>query len=188
MKMIKISYEDTHEHTGKLYNAISAKEFPCVVLVAMVRGGWLTARILAAHFEEAGVSCFSYNVAASYIDHRTPNEKAILKQKLDEESVDQIRQLISNGAKVIVVDSVCQTGREMIAIQDYLASLFGKESVFTAAMHMVQFNNCPSAPWRKICHKPDFIGVSFKYDEMPYIDYPWEYSSLEKFTSRRKIC
>ncbi len=36
--------------------------------------------------------------------------------------------------------------------------------------------------------QPDYHGVLFEYDEMPYIDYPWEYTSLKDFQKEDKAC
>ena len=40
----------------------------------------------------------------------------------------------------------------------------------------------------KVSLQPGFHGVLFEYDEMPYIDYPWEYTSLKDFQKEDKAC
>ena len=40
----------------------------------------------------------------------------------------------------------------------------------------------------KVSLQPDFHGVLFEYDEMPYIDYLWEYTSLKDFQKEDKAC
>lgn len=188
MKMIKTDYQDIHEHVGKLYKSIKESNVSDIIIIAVARGGWLVSRILAAYCEKDGMSCDSYSIAASYAKHRTPHEHVVLRQKLDDDSILRINQGLQKGAKIVIVDSVCQTGRELSAIRDYISDVFHSTQVLTAAIHVVKFKSCPSAPWRTVFLQPDYHGVLFEYDEMPYIDYPWEYTSLKDFQKEDKTC
>ena len=69
-----------------------------------------------------------------------------------------------------------------------MIDIFHNTQVLTAAVHVVKFKSCPSAPWRTVFLQPDYHGVLFEYDEMPYIDYPWEYTSLKDFQKEDKAC
>jgi hypoxanthine phosphoribosyltransferase len=182
MDKIYIGYDEVHETTKSLFNKLKKGLTPHkVVLIAVARGGWATSRLLAASFEEEGVENRTYSINAGYQLHGTPDEYVALTQALDDTSIEAISQLVKQGAPLIIADSVCQTGRELLVIKQYLQSLFPNAKIYVGVMNWVKYRQSLRTPWRSAKLDPDFYGSVIESEQMPYVEYPWEYSSLEQF-------
>lgn len=175
---ILIDYDEFHKHSCMLYEKLRIElRGASVVFIAMARGGWLATRILAAAFEENGNDSYAFSVSPTYKRHRTPDEYVDFDQELDSGSIARITELLHQGAKIVIVDSVCQTGREMLEVKNYLARIFEGADVRTCSTIAVEYLRSPESPWRSVAMTPDFFGILIKKDEMPYIDFPWEHSN-----------
>lgn len=180
MVRIFVGYERVHKDTKTLFTKLKKVSSQGVILIPVARGGWPTARILAASYEEEGIENHSYSISATYKKHRTPNEYVVLTQTLDENAIKDIRAVIARNIP-IVVDSVSKTARELLAVQAYLQTTFPDAEIFTAVMNQVEYEQAPKTPWRTIELRPDFYGSLIKSTLSPYVEYPWEYSLLEDF-------
>lgn len=186
MKKVYVNYDQVHRDTRNLYEQIEPISPNGVILIAVARGGWITSRILAASYEENGIENHSYSIDATYINHGTANEYVSLTQSLDERAVNSIKALITKDLPIVVVDSVCQTGRELAAVTTYLKNTFPKANIYIAVMNWVKYEQSPRTPWRSAILIPDFYGLAIESDEMPYVEYPWEYSSLDQFNKSKE--
>jgi hypoxanthine phosphoribosyltransferase len=186
MGKVYVSYDQVHSDTRTLFEQLKNVSPQGVILIAVARGGWITTRILAASYEEDGIENHSYSIDATYQNHGSPDEYAVLTQGLDEKAVEIIDNLLSRELPIVVVDSVCQTGRELVAVRDYLSSIFPNAKIVVAIMNWVKYKNVPQAPWRTAALAPDFYGSLIEMDQMPYVEYPWEYSSVKNFTKLRR--
>lgn len=177
MKNIYVGYEEIHQSTSQLFAEMRNELPDQAVVAALARGGWLVARIFAAALEEHNIESHTYSISPTYKKHRTPDEFVEMEQGLDNRSIQTIEKLVQQGAPIVAIDSVCQTGREMSATKNYLNDLFPNATVLTAAAILVKYESVPHAPWRNDAITPDFYGSLITEKEMPYIDFPWEYSS-----------
>jgi len=186
MDKVYIGYDEVHKTTKTLFNKLIDSLAPrSVVLIAVARGGWVTSRILAASFEEKGIDNRTYSINVGYQQHGKPDEYVALTQALDDTSIEAISQLVNQSAPLIITDSVCQTGRELLVVKQYLQRVFPNAKIYLGVMNWVKYTQSLRTPWRSAKLDPDFYGSIIENEEMPYVEYPWEYSSLEQFNRVR---
>lgn len=183
MDRICIDYNRVHRDTKSLFDQLKHHTEKGAVLVAVARGGWLTTRILAASYEELNIVNQSYSLSATYKNQGSVSERVELTQILDNRAILDIQASVDRGMAIVITDSVCQTGRELSVVKQYIRATFPKAKIYIVTMIQVQYKKSDRTPWRSVELTPDFYGSLIENEQMPYIEFPWEFSSIKDFNS-----
>lgn len=183
--LLEVEYDSVHGDMAVLYRKLSEATRGGAVIIAIARGGWMTARILASFFEEDGIVSYSYSIGMAYQSEGLSHESVVITQGLDEIAFDAIRGFTNRGLPILIIDSVCHTGRELSTARDYVANLFPQACVMTAVMNLVDYVKSPRSPWRNVELRPDFFGTRIRNTHPSYIDYPWEHGLHKNLRIRK---
>lgn len=175
-------YDAVHAHARSLYEAIQAKTLGSVVLVALGRGGWIPARILAASFEENNIPVETVSVSARYRNLGLPSEDVVMMQSLDALSLQRVKDCVAQGYHLWLIDGPYLTGRAIAVVEAHISQIFARHRIVTdinlGVLEWVGFESCPDAAWRQqASRQPDGYGVHLQLASKPYIEYPWEYGT-----------
>lgn len=159
-KFIAPSWEDIEELSYKIAKQIIDNNIKIDSIVAILRGGWIPARIIAdlLGIEEIGVLGIKF-----YKSIETRKEQPIITHPL-------ILDIYNKN--VLVVDDVADTGKSLsIAIE--LIRLYGPRNLYTATIYV----------------KPTSIFIPDFYAETTsaWIIFPWEKAELAREYSNNKI-
>lgn len=141
------SWEEIYKLSRKVGKEVLDSDFNPDVLIGIIRGGLVPARILSELLKNPRLYCMKIEY---YDENNKPTEKPNITQELDVHLKD---------LNVLVVDEVCDSGSSMKTTMEYLKK-FEPKQVKTAVVHV------------KPCSifKPDFYA-----DETDkWIVYPWE--------------
>ncbi len=160
LKFIAPSWEDIEELSYRIAKQIVDKNIQIDSIVAILRGGWIPARIIAdlLGIEEIGVLGIKF-----YKSIETRKEQPIITHPLILDIYDK---------NVLVVDDVADTGKSLsIAIE--LIRLYGPRNLYTATIYVK-----PASIFT-----PDFYAETTS----AWIIFPWEKAELAREYSNRKI-
>jgi len=177
-------YEEIYEHTGQVYQQMREISQAKPIIVAIGRGGWVMARTLSAYMEMDELDHTTYSVSASYINRNSPDERPVLTQEFAPSTVEAIKSQIQAGGQLWLVDAPFVTGGTMKFTSQYLEELFGQKPN-TAVLHVVDFQEIESAPWRKKPDfKPDVYAAEIQNDGVNwYVQYPWEWTDIRGYNA-----
>lgn len=176
-----IDYDDVHEHARTLYERMQSRHLGSAVLIALGRGGWVPARILAASFDEHDIPAQTVTIAANYCKLGSPSEDVVITQSLDDIALQRVKECVEQGFQPWLIDGPYLTGKSVEVAVIHLKQLFEANQMqiepLVGVLEWVQFKSCPDAPWRVQAERvPDAYGRHFELETKPYIEYPWEYS------------
>ncbi len=160
LKFIAPSWEDIEELSYKIARQIIDKDIRIDSIVAILRGGWIPARIIAdlLDIDEIGVLGIKF-----YKSIETRKEQPIITHPL-------ILDIYNKN--VLVVDDVADTGKSLsIAIE--LIRLYGPRNLYTATIYVKP----------KSIFTPDFYAETTN----AWIVFPWEKAELAREYSSGKI-
>ncbi len=157
MKFEVLLWDDIIRMSLKLARKIKESDFRPDIIVALLRGGLVPARILSDYLNINRI--FVVGVTF-YVDVGKTSDKPVITQPLN---------VNLSGSDVLIVDDVADTGETLILVKEHINAL-GAGSIKIATLH--------KKPWSKI--KPDF----FVDETDSWIIYPWEY--IEAIGSLRK--
>lgn len=160
LKFIAPSWKDIEELSYRIAKQIVEKNVQIDSIVAILRGGWIPARIIAdlLGIEEIGVLGIKF-----YKTIETRKEQPVITHPL-------ILDIYNKN--VLVVDDVADTGKSLsIAIE--LIRLYGPQNLYTATIYV----------------KPTSIFIPDFYAETTsaWIIFPWEKAELAREYSNGKI-
>lgn len=183
---IWIDYPDVHLHALSLFTSIQEKTPGGAILIAVGRGGWIPTRIVGASFEEANIRFASFSITSAYRKLGAPDEYVDIVQGLSDESLNAIRQLLREGLSLWIIDGPYHTGRAVGAVKTYLEHQLDATKtlakIHIGVLEWVRYKKAIDCPWRaQASLYPDGYGVKIQFENKPYIEYPWEYSSLAVF-------
>jgi hypoxanthine phosphoribosyltransferase len=92
------------------------------ILIAIVRGGMVPARIISSELKNPKLYCIKYEY---YDENNMPTNEPLLTQTLD---------ISLNGKKILLIDEVADSGNTIQKAIAYLFSLKAKE-IKTAVLH-----------------------------------------------------
>ncbi len=159
-KFIAPSWEDIEELSYRIAKQIIEKNIKIDSIVAILRGGWIPARIIAdlLGIEEIGVLGIKF-----YKSIETRREQPIITHPLILDIYDR---------NVLVVDDVADTGKSLsIAIE--LIRLYGPRNLYTATIYVKP----------KSIFTPDFYAETTS----AWIIFPWEKAELAREYSNDKV-
>lgn len=175
------NFKDIYQHVEKVYkDIVKISEKP--VLISIGRGGWIFSRILSAFFERDNIEHKTFTIIASYKNRDSPEEKPFFVQKLDDNSIMQIRNSLLSGGQIWVIDAPYVTGRVMKFVKNFLEEKF-ETKCKTAVLHLVKFKKIYNFPWRKLpTEEPDVYAVKIEPSQNNwYVQYPWEWTNLSAY-------
>jgi hypoxanthine phosphoribosyltransferase len=175
------SYQDIYNDVGKVYSQLCEQDRK-IVTIAIGRGGWVAARILAAFFEQDHREMAMFTITPTYVNRNSEREKVELVQGLDGNSIRKIKKYVGDGYEICLFDAPFVTGGTMNFAAKYVEGLFDVEPKIVV-LHWVEYKKIESAPWREPpTIKPDIFARKFSSDGQSwYVQYPWEWSSLKKY-------
>jgi len=153
LKFDILRWDDVIRLSLKLARKVSASEFKPDVIVALLRGGLVPARILS---DVLGVYKLFIVGVAFYVDVGIHASKPVITQPLNANL---------GGSNVLIVDDVADTGKSLIVAKEHVKSM-GAGSIKIATLH--------KKPWSEI--EPDY----FVSETNAWIVYPWEYVEVIK--------
>lgn len=180
-------YPDVHEHARNLFENMQETAPGEAVIIAVGRGGWIPARLVAASFEEERIPVTCYSVSAAYVDLGSSAEHVTITQGLDAFACNAIVSTLSRNNNLWVVDGPYLTGTSVAAVNEYLPAVLDPTDEADikpqiGVLEWVRFAQCPEATWRQSAvRSPDAFGLAIDVDKKPYIEYPWEYSTFASF-------
>jgi len=159
-KFIAPSWQDIEELSYKIAEQIIEKNIKIDIIIAILRGGWIPARILAdlLGIENIGVLGIKF-----YKSIETRKEQPIITYPLI---------LDITNKNVLLVDDVADTGKSLsLAIE--MTRLYGPKNIYTATLYV----------------KPTTILVPDFYAETTsaWIIFPWEKAELAREYSNGRI-
>ena len=159
-KFIAPSWQDIEELSYKIAEQIIEKNIKIDIIIAILRGGWIPARILAdlLGIENIGVLGIKF-----YKSIETRKEQPIITYPLI---------LDISNKNVLLVDDVADTGKSLsLAIE--MTRLYGPKNIYTATLYV----------------KPTTILVPDFYAETTsaWIIFPWEKAELAREYSNGRI-
>lgn len=159
-KFIAPSWQDIEELSYKIAEQIIEKNTKIDIIIAILRGGWIPARILAdlLGIENIGVLGIKF-----YKSIETRKEQPIITYPLI---------LDISNKNVLLVDDVADTGKSLsLAIE--MTRLYGPKNIYTATLYV----------------KPTTILVPDFYAETTsaWIIFPWEKAELAREYSNGRI-
>jgi hypothetical protein len=146
-KFQNITWKEFDGLCYSLYQKIKDSNFQPDLIIGLMRGGIIPARILADYFK-VDLDFYTINVKF-YTDINQTLKKPIIK---DFQHIDH------KSKKVLVVDDIYDSGKTMKAIRN----CFNNNQLFTATLHCRENNT----------HTPDyFADIAYSNN---WIIYPWE--------------
>lgn len=181
------SYPDVHEHARNLFESMQETTPGDAVIIAVGRGGWIPARLVAASFEKEKIPVSCYSVSASYVDLGSRSEHVTITQGLDTFACRAIVSALSKHSNLWVIDGPYLTGTSVAAVNEYLPTVLDPTGDANlkpriGVLEWIRFAQCAEATWRQpAVQAPDAFGFAIDVDNKPYIEYPWEYSTFDSF-------
>ena len=151
MRFEILLWDDIVRMTFRLAKKIRESGFMPDIIVALLRGGLVPARILS---DCLGVNRIFVVGVTFYADVGRTHDKPVITQPLN---------INLGGSNVLIVDDVADTGETLLLVKEHVSAL-GADTIKTATLH--------KKPWSKI--KPDF----FVSETDSWIVYPWEYTEV----------
>jgi len=151
MRFEILLWDDIVRMTFRLAKKIRESDFMPDIIVALLRGGLVPARILSDCLRVNRIFVIGVTF---YADVGKTHDKPVITQPLN---------INLSGLNVLIVDDVADTGETLLLVKEHVSAL-GANTVKTATLHM--------KPWSKI--KPDF----FVSETDSWIVYPWEYTEV----------
>lgn len=178
-------YDEVHEDSTRLFESMQEVQEGPVFLIAVGRGGWIPARILASNLEVHDIPNQTVSVQANYVNLGTEAESVTINQGLDKKSLEQLRHAVfAKKYSAWIIDTPYVAGKTVTAVRQYIASAALGITPFAGTTHWVRFTESPDAPWRtQALQPPDAYGRVFDVVEKPYVEYPWEYANLRTYRS-----
>ncbi|HIP85382.1 MAG TPA: phosphoribosyltransferase [Pyrodictium sp.] len=146
-KFLTVSWHDIEEGCLNIAEKIVKNGYRVDVIVGILRGGWVPARLLSDYLGVPNVGALEIKF---YRGVGETGEKPVVTQPL----VVDIRD-----RNVLIVDDVADTGKTLNVAQNFL-SLYGPKQVKTATIYV--------KPWSII--KPDF----YAWETDAWIIFPWD--------------
>jgi len=143
---INISWEELHKLTLEVGKQIN-NNFKPDVLIGLVRGGLVPARILSSFLNNPRLYCMKIEF---YDKDDNPTKKPNITQELN---------VHLENLNVLVIDEVCDTGSTLKTTLEYLKK-FNPKDIKTAVIHLKPHS----------IFKPDFHADTTD----KWIIYPWE--------------
>lgn len=186
-----IDYNRVHQDSTVLAEKIIERTPTGIITIAVARGGWIPARIVASVLDESGVENRCYSVTASYNNAGQRDEYTSISQGMDDKSLETMYELgTERGFNLWVIEAICHTGRAAKSVHDYLSEQMTMVAlrrgmpetelpIYFGTMHLTAFEQSPEAPWRmEKAYIPDCYGDIIQSVTKPHVEYPWEYGSL----------
>jgi len=153
VRLLRISWQEIVEAVGEVARAIESSGFKPDMIVGILRGGIIPARLLA---DELGVEDIGFVEIKLYTSVGARKPQPYLRQPLI---------LPATGRRVLVVDDVSDTG---LTLQHALETikLYNPDDVRTATLYV--------KPWTKLM--PDYYARMVE----EWIVFPWEYREVER--------
>ncbi len=177
------TYEDAHSDARLLFESMQQTSEGPAYLIAIGRGGWIPARILASHFDSEGIPTKSATVQANYVELGTPAEHAEINQGLDSLVINSLKNAVNKDRYTAwLIDGPYMAGVTARAAQEHVSEVTSGITPYIGVLHWVKFASCPDAPWRRnALQPPDAFGRLIDRELKPYIEYPWEYADLAAY-------
>ncbi len=153
VRLLRITWDDIVAAVGDVARAIERSGFKPDMIVGILRGGVVPARLLA---DELGVEDIGVMEIKLYTSVGARRPQPYLRQPLI---------LPATGRRVLIVDDVSDTG---LTLQHALEAirLYNPSEVRTATLYV--------KPWTKLM--PDYYAKVVK----EWIVFPWEYREVER--------
>ncbi|NPA05582.1 MAG: phosphoribosyltransferase [Crenarchaeota archaeon] len=146
-KFLRVSWEDVEEACLKISEAIIESGLRIDVIVGVLRGGWIPARLLSDYL---GVDVMGALEVKFYRGIGETGERPTITQPLILDIRDK---------NILVVDDVADTGKTLNVAVSFL-SLYGPRRIATATLYL--------KPWSIV--RPDF----YAYKTDAWIIFPWD--------------
>lgn len=157
-----VSWEEIVEWSRGLAEKIRESGFQPDVIVAVARGGYVPARLLADFLDVSNMLSVQ---SQHWVEAAKAAEKAILKYPY---KVDL------SGSKVLLVDDIVDTGETLLLARDFILREWSPGEVKIAALQWI-------SPVAKF--KPDYYHLEVK--EWTWFQYPWtRLEDLQQFITR----
>lgn len=157
-----VSWEEIVEWSRGLAEKIRESGFQPDVIVAVARGGYVPARLLADFLDVSNMLSIQ---SQHWVEAAKAAEKAILKYPY---KVDL------SGSKVLLVDDIVDTGETLLLARDFILREWSPAEVKIATLQWI-------SPVAKF--KPDYYHLEVK--EWTWFQYPWtRLEDLQQFITR----
>jgi hypoxanthine phosphoribosyltransferase len=175
---VSTTYEQVHSLAKQLYRSMAGDHAGPVVLIALGRGGWIPARLIAAEYEARNIHCITLSMVLAYTCIGTPSERPVVTQGLDCIAQSNLLRYVEGGHSVWIIDSLYSMGGTARVALDYLYQIVPSiisTKIKIGVLHWVTFNHSPRAPWRRCASSPpNAFGIKLESDLKVYVVYPWE--------------
>lgn len=157
MSVVKhyINYEEGFKkQLETIFRQAAKDEFKPDVVVGITRGGLVPA-VHASHYYDVPMR----TVHISLRDH--PHSQ----------SLDEVKEILLRGEKVMFFDEICDEGHTLRAIHDEIMRGVPLDKVQHTLKYAVLVHNVAGTEF-----EPDYVGESIDKIEKPvWVVYPWEY-------------
>lgn len=186
---IWFDYHDLHQDTEQLCMAMQKIHPGPAVLIAIGRGGWMPARLLAARYAQQNLPTQAMSVQANYVNIGHPDEYVQITQGLDPIAVARLIQAVNHeGYSPWIIDGPYAVGKTAQLAQHHIAQITEGIVASIAVLHWIRFQQAPQTPWRVNATKtPDAYARKIECELKPYIEYPWEHADLEKYLANKRV-
>ncbi len=146
-KFLIVTWDDIENQTLKIVEDILASGFYPDVIVGILRGGWVIARLVSDYMdiEETGSIGIKFYSKVG---------KTLKEPLITQPLITNVRD-----KKVLIVDDVSDSGKTLKVVTE-LVKLYGPKHIMTASLYI--------KPWTIMV--PDFYAVSTE----KWIFFPWE--------------
>lgn len=158
MEYLPFSWEDAEKATASLTEKIKSSGFAPDIILAIIRGGLVPARLLSD----------SLNVPVLYTIRIFFYSSVGVRMKKPE--ITQPLSVDIKGKKILIVDDISDSGKSLQFAEEYIIPLDPAE-IKTATIHYK-----PSSIF-----KPDFFVSTTK----AWVVYPWERAEFTRETGKR---
>ena len=145
-----VSWSDVVEWSYGLARVVRESGYRPRVVVALARGGYVPARLLCDFLDIENLLSLQ---SQHWTEAAKREERAIIKYPY---------RVDLDGAPVLVVDDICDTGESLILAKKYIEENWNPGEVRTATLQWI-------SPVAKI--KPDYYYIEVK--EWTWFQYPW---------------
>ncbi|ALL00104.1 phosphoribosyltransferase [Pyrodictium delaneyi] len=147
VKFKPVTWREVEEGCARIAEEISAKGVKVDVIVGVLRGGWIPARLLSDYLGTPAMGALEVKF---YRGIGETAERPVVTQPLIVDIRDKV---------VLVVDDVADTGKTLNIAINFLTH-YGPRKIFTAALYL--------KPWSM--HRPDFYAE----ETDAWIIFPWD--------------
>jgi hypoxanthine phosphoribosyltransferase len=155
--LVPIKWNEVENYCQTLYNAMNMDNYQPEIIVGLLRGGVIPARIMADYFS---VTLDFYTIDVKYYTG--------INQTLDKPVIRHLENF-DYGKSILIIEDIYDSGKTMQAVLDILP----KENIKTATLHCRE----------NISNPPTYFAETALKDE--WIVYPWEKIEFKNTSKER---